>query len=175
MRTKSDEPRYTGLGYSPTAQESAHVVSAPRPLLLPIFSPVRCEGYRAETVFALREVPVQARKAGLRVSACTRGTQPVCHVLHQLASGVEGDTVVVFGAGPVGIMAARCAWLFGAGQVIVIDCLDYRLGFASKYAPCEAYDFRSLEDPVVFVKGTTDSLAADVCIDAVGADIGIYS
>src|SRR5918999_1456776 len=37
------------------------------------------------------------------------------------------DTVVVFGAGPVGIMAARCAWLFGAGRVIVIDCVDDRL------------------------------------------------
>ncbi|HEV2743994.1 MAG TPA: zinc-binding dehydrogenase, partial [Rubrobacter sp.] len=81
-----------------------------------------------------------------------------------------GDTVVVFGAGPVGIMAARCAWLFGAGRVIVIDCVDYRLDFASKYAPCEAYDFRSLEDPVVFIKGTTDSLGVDVCIDAVGAE-----
>src|SRR3954469_21350081 len=52
-----------------------------------------------------------------------------------------GDTVAVFGAGPVGIMAARCAWLFGAGRVIVIDCVDYRLEFARKYAPCEAYDF----------------------------------
>ena len=61
-------------------------------------------------------------------------------------------------------MAARCAWLFGAGQVIVIDCVDYRLEFARKYAPCEAYDFRSLEDPVVFIKHTTDSLGADVCI-----------
>jgi threonine dehydrogenase-like Zn-dependent dehydrogenase len=81
-----------------------------------------------------------------------------------------GDTVVVFGAGPVGIMAARCAWLFGAGRVIVIDCVDYRLEFASKYTPCEAYDFRSLEDPVVFIKRTTDSLGADVCIDAVGAE-----
>src|SRR5829696_9269462 len=82
----------------------------------------------------------------------------------------KGDTVVVFGAGPVGIMAARCAWLFGAGRVIVIDCVDYRLEFASKYAPCEAYDFRSIEDPVVFIKHTTDSLGADVCIDAVGAE-----
>jgi threonine dehydrogenase-like Zn-dependent dehydrogenase len=52
----------------------------------------------------------------------------------------------------------------------VIDCVDYRLEFARKYAPCEAYDFRSLEDPVVFIKGTTDSLGADVCIDAVGAE-----
>jgi threonine dehydrogenase-like Zn-dependent dehydrogenase len=81
-----------------------------------------------------------------------------------------GDTVVVFGAGPVGIMAARCAWLFGAGRVIVIDCVDYRLEFARKYAPCEAYDFRSLEDPVVFIKHTTESLGADMCIDAVGAE-----
>ena len=81
-----------------------------------------------------------------------------------------GDTVVVFGAGPVGIMAARCAWLFGAGRVIVIDCVDYRLEFARSYAPCEAYDFRSLEDPVVFIKRTSDSLGADVCIDAVGAE-----
>src|SRR5215208_5392366 len=80
------------------------------------------------------------------------------------------DTVVIFGAGPVGIMAARCAWLFGAGRVIVIDCVDYRLEFARKYAPCEAYDFRSLEDPVVFIKHTTESLGADVCIDAVGAE-----
>ncbi len=37
----------------------------------------------------------------------------------------RGDTVVVFGAGPVGIMAARCAWLFGAGRVIVIDHVEY--------------------------------------------------
>src|SRR5918997_3099 len=81
-----------------------------------------------------------------------------------------GDTVVVFGAGPVGIMAARCAWLFGAGRVIVIDCVDYRLEFARKYAPCEAYDFRSLKDSVVFIKHATESLGADVCIDAVGAE-----
>src|SRR5690606_22617844 len=46
------------------------------------------------------------------------------------------DTVVVFGAGPVGIMAARCAWLFGAGRVIVIDHLEYRLEFEIGRAAC---------------------------------------
>ena len=80
------------------------------------------------------------------------------------------DTVVVFGAGPVGIMAARCAWLSGAGRVIVIDRLDYRLDFARRYASCEAYNFEAMDDPVAFVKRTTDSLGADVCIDAVGAE-----
>ena len=44
----------------------------------------------------------------------------------------EGDTVVVFGAGPVGIFAAKSAWLFGAGRVIVVDEVDYRLEFVKK-------------------------------------------
>lgn len=82
----------------------------------------------------------------------------------------EGDTVVIFGAGPIGIMAAKCAWLFGAERVIVFDHLEYRLDFVRKYAPCEAYNFKSITDPVVFVKQTTGWMGADVCIDAVGAD-----
>src|ERR1700712_1552425 len=82
----------------------------------------------------------------------------------------RGDTVVVFGAGPVGLMAARCAWLFGAGRVIVIDHLDYRLEFAQRFAFAETYNFKELADVVVFMKKTTDGLGPDVCIDAVGAD-----
>jgi threonine dehydrogenase-like Zn-dependent dehydrogenase len=82
----------------------------------------------------------------------------------------RGDTVVVFGAGPVGILAARCAWLFGAGRVIVIDHLEYRLDFVRRYAPAEVYNFRSIEDPVLFLKKATDWVGADVCIDAVGCE-----
>src|SRR3954467_7310643 len=81
-----------------------------------------------------------------------------------------GDTVVVFGSGPVGLMAARSAWLFGAGRVIVIDHLEYRLEFARKFGPAEVYNFREIDDVVVFLKKQTDSLGADVCIDAVGGD-----
>jgi threonine dehydrogenase-like Zn-dependent dehydrogenase len=82
----------------------------------------------------------------------------------------KGDTVVVFGAGPIGIMAARCAWLFGAGRVIIIDHLDYRLEFAKTYSQCEAYNFKEMDDPVVFLKRATGGLGADVCIDAVGGE-----
>lgn len=82
----------------------------------------------------------------------------------------KGDTVVVFGAGPVGIMAAKTAWLFGAARVIVIDHIEYRLEFVRNYAQCEAYNFRSLGDVVLFLKKETGWYGADVCIDAVGAD-----
>jgi threonine dehydrogenase-like Zn-dependent dehydrogenase len=54
--------------------------------------------------------------------------------------------------------------------VIVIDHLDYRLEFARTYCPAEVYNFRELDDLVVFMKKTTDGLGADVCIDAVGGD-----
>jgi threonine dehydrogenase-like Zn-dependent dehydrogenase len=81
-----------------------------------------------------------------------------------------GDTVVVFGAGPVGLMAARCAWFFGAARVIVIDRIEYRLEFARKFSYAEAYNFESMRDPVLFLKKATDNYGADVCIDAVGCE-----
>lgn len=95
---------------------------------------------------------------------------PTGYQAAEMAGIQRGDTVVVFGAGPVGIMAARCAWLFGAGRVIAIDHIEYRLEFVRRYAPCEAYNFRTIDDVVVFLKKTTDWMGADVCIDAVGAE-----
>jgi threonine dehydrogenase-like Zn-dependent dehydrogenase len=95
---------------------------------------------------------------------------PTGYQAAEMAGIQPGDTVVVFGAGPVGIMAARCCWLFGAGRVIIIDHVEYRLEFAKNYANCEAYNFRSIGDPVVFLKKATDWMGADACIDAVGAE-----
>jgi threonine dehydrogenase-like Zn-dependent dehydrogenase len=82
----------------------------------------------------------------------------------------KGDTVVIFGAGPIGTMAARCSWLFGAARVIVIDHIQYRLDFVREYGPAEVYDYREMDDVTVFLKKTTDWMGADVCIDAVGAE-----
>jgi len=82
----------------------------------------------------------------------------------------KGDTVLVLGAGPVGLLAARSAWLFGAGRVIVLDHIDYRLEFARTYCPAEVYNFKELDDVVLFMKKTTDGLGVDVAIDAVGGD-----
>lgn len=95
---------------------------------------------------------------------------PTGYQAAEMAGIKKGDTVVVFGAGPIGIMAARCAWLFGAGRVIVIDELEYRLEFAKNYSFAEVYNFRSIGDPVLFLKKATDWYGADVCIDAVGCE-----
>src|SRR5437868_8798019 len=88
----------------------------------------------------------------------------------QMADVKEGDTVLIFGAGPVGIFAARSGWLMGAGRVIVTDHLDYRLDFISKYGPAETVNFTHLKDPVVYFKKITDYIGADAAIDAVGCD-----
>ncbi|MDR6935620.1 zinc-dependent alcohol dehydrogenase [Luteibacter sp. 3190] len=82
----------------------------------------------------------------------------------------ENDTVVIFGAGPIGIIAARSAWLMGAGRVIVVDHVDYRLDFVRRYAHCEIVDFREVGDMAIHIKKMTDGLGADVCIDAVGCE-----
>jgi len=88
----------------------------------------------------------------------------------QLGDIEEGDTVVVFGAGPVGQFAARSAWLMGAGRVIVVDHLDYRLDKAREFAFAETISFTEVDDIVLELKKQTDWLGADVVIDAVGAE-----
>src|SRR3954464_2432169 len=88
----------------------------------------------------------------------------------QLGDIVEGDVVVVLGAGPVGLYAAKSAWLMGAGRVIVVDHLDYRLGLARTCAHAETCNFGQVGDVVVELKKMTDHLGADVVIDAVGAE-----
>jgi threonine dehydrogenase-like Zn-dependent dehydrogenase len=88
----------------------------------------------------------------------------------QLGDIVEGDVVAVFGAGPVGLYAAKSAWLMGAGRVIVIDHLEYRLEKARTFAHAETYNFAEYDDIVVEMKKATGYLGADVAIDAVGAE-----
>ncbi len=95
---------------------------------------------------------------------------PTGYQAAEMGAITEGDTVVVFGAGPVGLFAARCAWLFGAARVIVVDHLEYRLEFARRFARCEAVNFRYVNDMAVHLKKLTDGLGPDVAIDAVGAE-----
>jgi alcohol dehydrogenase len=87
-----------------------------------------------------------------------------------------GETVVIWGAGPVGIMAAKSAWLKGAGRVISVDIQDYRLAMAKRAANVETINYND-GDAVEKIRQMTGGYGADVCVDAVGmeADRSIWT
>lgn len=95
---------------------------------------------------------------------------PTGYQAAEMAGIKRGDSVVVFGAGPVGLFAAKSAWFMGAGRVLVVDEYDYRLEFARKFAQAEILNFRSVRDIVWYLKRTTDWLGFDAAIDAVGCE-----
>jgi threonine dehydrogenase-like Zn-dependent dehydrogenase len=80
-----------------------------------------------------------------------------------------GETVAVFGCGPVGLMAQKVAWLRGAKRVIGVDLLDYRLNMAKQTANAETID-ASKDDPIEAIREMTEGRGADVCVDAVGME-----
>jgi threonine dehydrogenase-like Zn-dependent dehydrogenase len=80
-----------------------------------------------------------------------------------------GETVAIFGSGPVGIMAAKSAWLKGAGRVFIVDTLQYRLDKAKTAANAETILWTDDGKEVVeAIRAATDNRGADLCVDAVG-------
>ncbi|WGS55163.1 glutathione-dependent formaldehyde dehydrogenase (plasmid) [Paraburkholderia sp. D15] len=86
----------------------------------------------------------------------------------QLAEVSRGDTVAVFGAGPVGQFAIASAFLMGAGRVIAVDRLPDRLDMA-RLQGAEVVNFDQ-EDPVDAILTLTGGIGVDRVIDAVGVD-----
>jgi threonine dehydrogenase-like Zn-dependent dehydrogenase len=80
----------------------------------------------------------------------------------------EGDTVAVWGCGPVGQMAIRSAFLLGAERVFAIDRVPERLMMAAE-AGAEVIDFYDC-DVVEEILARTDGRGADGCIDCVGSE-----
>ena len=87
-------------------------------------------------------------------------------------AGIEpGDTVAIWGAGPVGLFAAKCAWMFGAGRVILIDAVAERLALAASHCGAETIDFMKVKGSVYEqLQELTKGRGPDRCIDAVGAE-----
>jgi len=79
-----------------------------------------------------------------------------------------GSTVAIFGAGPVGCMAAACARLLGAVRIFMVDHHDYRLRFAAAAYGVEPIDFDQADDPAEVIVEATDGRGVDATIDAVG-------
>jgi threonine dehydrogenase-like Zn-dependent dehydrogenase len=80
-----------------------------------------------------------------------------------------GDTVAVWGCGPVGQFCIQSAWMMGAGRVIAIDRVPERLAMAERHGRAETIDF---EEVGVYdrLMEMTQGRGPDRCIDAVGAE-----
>lgn len=81
----------------------------------------------------------------------------------------EGDTVIVLGCGPVGLLVQKFAWLKGAKRVIAVDYIGYRLDHAKRVNNVEVFDFTKIEHCGEYLKEITSG-GADVVIDCVGLD-----
>ena len=93
---------------------------------------------------------------------------------YQAAENAEiepGDTVAVWGCGPVGQFTIQSAWMMGAGRVIAIDREPERLRMAAEHSKAEIVNFEEVDGPVhQLLIDLTDGRGPDRCIDAVGAE-----
>jgi threonine dehydrogenase-like Zn-dependent dehydrogenase len=81
-----------------------------------------------------------------------------------------GDTVAVWGCGPVGQFTIKSAWLLGAERVIAIDRIAERLRMAEDAGGAETINYEDDQDVVEALKQMTGGRGPDHCIDAVGLE-----
>ena len=97
---------------------------------------------------------------------------PTGYMAAENAEIAPGDTVAVWGCGPVGQFAIQSAWMLGAGRVIAIDREQERLDLATLHGRCETIDFSDGSKGSVYdqLQELTDGRGPDRCIDCVGAE-----
>jgi threonine dehydrogenase-like Zn-dependent dehydrogenase len=93
---------------------------------------------------------------------------PTGYMAAEFCNIQKGDTIAVWGCGPVGQFAVRSAFLLGAERVIAIDTVTERLALA-KEAGAETLDFMQ-DDIYEAIQEKTNGRGADACIDAVGTE-----
>jgi threonine dehydrogenase-like Zn-dependent dehydrogenase len=93
---------------------------------------------------------------------------PTGYMGADIADVKEGDSVAVFGCGPVGLMAIASAKLMGATKIFAVDTIADRLEQAAKLGAA-TIDYEK-EDPVKGLKDRTNGFGPDAVIDAVGVD-----
>lgn len=93
---------------------------------------------------------------------------PTAYMAAENAQIKPGNTIAIFGLGPVGQFCVACAKLFDAGRIIAVDTIPSRLEMARAQG-AEVIDFNQ-EDPIEAIKDLTDGIGVDRLIDAVGVD-----
>ena len=96
---------------------------------------------------------------------------PTGYMAAENADIEEGDTVAVWGCGPVAQFAIKSAWMFGAGRVIAIDEVPERLALAASDGKTEVIDFsKESNGAYEILMEKTAGRGPDRCIDAVGCE-----
>ena len=93
---------------------------------------------------------------------------PTAYFGAELAEIEPGNTVAIFGCGPVGQLCIASAKLMRAGRIFAVDCIESRLD-AARAQGAEVIDFNA-EDPIAAIKRITGGIGVDRAIDAVGVD-----
>jgi L-iditol 2-dehydrogenase len=93
------------------------------------------------------------------------------HALSQVGVGL-GDTVAIFGAGPIGLLAAQIARTWGAAQVALIDVDEAKLAFAETLGFSHRVD-SGKEDPAEYVRRITGGKGADIALEAAGVSSAV--
>ncbi|HYD18699.1 MAG TPA: zinc-dependent alcohol dehydrogenase [Patescibacteria group bacterium] len=94
---------------------------------------------------------------------------PTGYMAAENAEIEPGDTVAIWGCGPVGQFAIKCAWMFNPKRVIAIDNVPERLAMAEREGKAEVINFDN-EDVYERLQAMTGGRGPDRCIDAVGAE-----
>jgi threonine dehydrogenase-like Zn-dependent dehydrogenase len=81
-----------------------------------------------------------------------------------------GDTIAVWGCGPVGQFAIASAFLLGAERVIAIDRFPYRLEMAREKSGAETINYEQVDSVIETLNDMTAGRGPDACIDAVGME-----
>ncbi len=82
----------------------------------------------------------------------------------------QGDTVAVWGCGPIGQFAMSSARMLGAEKIIGIDRFPERLRLAREHADAITINYEESPDLIEEIKEITGGMGPDACIDAVGME-----
>lgn len=93
---------------------------------------------------------------------------PTGYMAVENAAVDENSSVAIFGAGPVGLMAAACARQRGVKQLFMVDHHPYRLAFAAEHYGAFPINFDEVDDPAEEIIRRTDRRGVDAVIEAVG-------
>ncbi len=139
---------------------------------------VQCENYdylgsRRDGAFA-EYVTAPARNllrvpegVSLQEAAMTEPAAVALHALHRAGGCYPGETVAIFGAGPIGLMVAQWARAMGALQIVLFDVVTEKLQLARALGFSHAY--HSAQDaPEQVIASLTEGHGAHLCIEAAG-------